>query len=151
MPYVDDGQPKAPTNLPPILPFVVLIGAMGVSLALYWVFYANLGLNQWLAPLLVGPLIGCALRFTATSAIPRVGTIAVVSTLVTCLVGYVLRHILWIKWLDPTFEPTVGHAFEFLFSADLMAILLMAMSAYFAFAIAAAIPRPPKTQASSQA
>lgn len=141
MPYVDQGEPKRPPDLPPVVPIVVLVGAMAVGICLYWVFYEHLGLNQWLAPLVVGPLVGCALRFTAKQPIPRVGTIAVVATLATCLVGYVLRHILWINWVDPTFQPTVGHAFEYLFSADLMAILLMAMSAYFAFAIAAAIPR----------
>lgn len=148
MPYVDERQPKTPSKLPPILPFVAIAAAMVVGVGLYWVFYENLGLNQWLAPLLVGPLIGCAMRFTAKQPIPRAGTIAIVATLVTCLVGYVLRHILWIKWLDPTFEPTVGHAFEYLFSADMMAILLMAMSAYFAFTLAAAIPRgnPKSTQ-----
>lgn len=142
MPYVDEGQPNEPTKLPPILPFIALTAAAAVSIGLYWVFYENLGLNQWLAPLLAGPLVGCALRFAAKPPLPRTGTIAITTTLATCLAGYVLRHILWIKWVDPTFQPTVGHAFHYLFSADLMAILLMAMSAYFAFAIAAAIPRP---------
>jgi len=145
MPYVDENQPKTPTNLPPILPFAAIAVAMVISVGLYWVFYQNLGLNQWLAPLLVGPLIGCAMRFSTKQPLPRAGTIAIVATLVTCLIGYVLRHVLWIKWLNPTFKPSVGHAFEFLFSADLMAILLMAMSAYFAFAIAAAIPRASET------
>ncbi|MBX2851431.1 MAG: hypothetical protein KTR15_06775 [Phycisphaeraceae bacterium] len=141
MPYVDENQPKDPMNLPPILPFIALVAVMVVGISLYWVFYENLGLNQWLAPLLAGPLVGCALRFTAKQPIPRVGTIAIVTTVATCLIGYVLRHVLWIKWLDPTFKPSVGHAFEYLFSADMMAILLMAMSAYFAFAITSAIPR----------
>ena len=151
MPYVDDGQPKEPMSLPPILPFAALIVAAAASIALYWVFYENLSLNQWLAPLLVGPLIGCALRFTTNPPLPKTGAIAITTTLATCLIGYVLRHILWIKWLDPTFQPTVGHAFQHLFSVDLMSILLMAMSAYFAFAIASAIPRSPSTSANESA
>ena len=144
MPYVDEGKPeKGPMNVPPILPFGAIVCAMAASIALYWVFYENLGLNQWLAPLLAGPLVGVAMRFTGGSALPKAGTIAIVATLITCLLGYVLRHILWIKWLDPTFQPTVGHAFQYLFSADLMGILLMAMSAYFAFAIAGVRYSPP--------
>lgn len=148
MPYIDEKQSKTPMNLPPILPFVAIAAAMVVGVGLYWVFYENLGLNQWLAPLLLGPMIGCAIRFTAKQPLPRVGTIAISTTLIACLTGYVLRHVLWIKWLDPTFKPTAGHAFEYLFSTDLMAIILMAMSAYFAFAITVAIPRgnPKPTQ-----
>lgn len=141
MPYVDQSQPGPAKTLPPILPYFAIAGAMLLSVGLYWVFYENLGLNQWLAPLLVGVLIGSAMRFTSKQTLPHAGKIAIIATLITCLVGYVVRHVLWIKWLDPTFQPTVGHAFSTLLSTDLMAILLMAMSAYFAFTIGVALPR----------
>ncbi|MEM1353355.1 MAG: hypothetical protein AAGH88_00580 [Planctomycetota bacterium] len=135
MPYVDQGEPK-PAITPPVVPLIAIAAAMGLAIVPYWFFYNNLNLNQWLAPLLVGPMIGGAIFFTKKQPVPRSGLIVIIATLVTCLVGYVLRHVLWIKWADPTFKPSVGHAFEWLFSFDLVSILLMAMSAYFAFAIA---------------
>jgi len=140
MPYVDKGEPKPPPSLPPILPIAAIIVAMAVAVVLFPLIYTSLNRNQWLAPLLAGPLVGVAIRFTSKGRLPKAGTIAIIATLAACLVGYVVRHVGYIKWVDPTFKPTVGHAFEWLFSSDLMSILLIAMSAYLAFSIAAAIP-----------
>lgn len=140
MPYVDEGKPRAPMSLPPILPIVVVLVAMVVSIGLYRVFYNQLNYNLWLAPLLTGPLIGSGLRFTVKRPLPKQGMIAILATLVACLAGYVYRHASVITWVDnfgnplkP--QPGVGNAFEWLFSADLMGILFMAFSAYLAFAI----------------
>ena len=140
MPYVDDGPPKTPSKLPPILPIVSILIAMAVGVALFPLLYNFLNFNQWLAPLVAGLAVGLAMRLTNKGALPRPGTIAIVATLAACLVGYVVRHVAFIKWLDPTFTPTIGHAFEYLFSADMMSVLLIAMSAYIAFAIGAAMP-----------
>ncbi|MFN3166470.1 MAG: hypothetical protein ACE37H_05335 [Phycisphaeraceae bacterium] len=140
MPYVDQGEPKPPPSLPPILPIAVTAVAMAVAIGLFPMIYTNLNGNQWLAPLLAGPLVGVAIRLTSKGRLPRAGTVAIIATLVACLVGYVVRHVGYIKWVDPTFKPSVGHAFEWLFSNDLMSILLIAMSAYLAFSVAAAIP-----------
>lgn len=140
MPYVDQGQPKTPTKLPPILPIVVVIVAMGVSVLLYVVFYKQLNYNLWLAPLVTGPLIGLGLRLTAKRPLPKQGLIAILAALTACLVGYVYRHVAVITWTDQfgnplNPQPGIGNAFEWLFSADLLAILMMGMSAYLAFAI----------------
>ena len=140
MPYVDDGQPKEPTSLPPIVPLALVAVAMAVSVFLYKVFYDQLSANLWLAPLITGPLIGLALRLTVKQPIPKQGLIAVLSTLIACLIGYVFRHVVVITWVDQfnvplNPQPGVGNAFEWLFSRDLISILLMAMSAYLAFAI----------------
>lgn len=139
MPYIDQGEPKQ-TQLPPIVPIGVTLIAMAAAVALFPLFYNKLNGNQWLAPLVTGPLIGLAIRFTSKRPLPKAGLIAISAALLACLVGYVVRHVAYIKWVDPNFKPTVGHAFEWLFSADLMSILLIAMSAYIAFSIAATIP-----------
>ena len=140
MPYVDQGESKPPAPLPPILPIVAMLAAMCVGVVLFAVFYNQLKGNQWLAPIVTGPLIGAAMRFTSKRPLPKAGAIAIIATLAACLTGYVVRHVAYIKWVDPTFKPTVGHAFEYLFSADLMSILLIAMSAYLAFTIGAVMP-----------
>lgn len=142
MPYVDQGEPNAPTSLPPILPVVAVVVAMGVGVFSFGAFYNQLNGNQWLAPLITGPLIGAALRFTSKRPLPKAGAIAILAALTACIVGYVVRHVAYIKWVDPTFKPSVGHAFEWLFSADLMSIMLIAFSAYLAFAIGSVIPHP---------
>lgn len=147
MPYLDQGEPK-PVNLPPILPMVAVVVAMAAGVALFVVFYNQLNGNQWLAPLVTGPMIGAAMRLTSKRPLPKAGLIAVGSTVFACLVGYVVRHVGFIKWVDPNFEPTVGHAFEWLFSSDLMGVLLIGMSAYLAYTIGAAMPY--RTQASDE-
>lgn len=149
MPYVDQGELKPPTSLSPVLPIVAVLVAMGLGVGTFWLTYTKLNGNQWLAPLVAGPLIGVALRFVGKRPLPKAGLVAVLAALVTCLAGYVLRHILWIKWVDSTFQPTVGHAFEWLFSNDLMSFLLIGMSAYLAFAIGA-IPSYGPPQQSQQ-
>ena len=136
MPYVDEGPPKDPMKLPPVVPYLAIALAMGVGIALFWFFYTQMNLNQWLAPILVGPLVGLAMRLSSKQPLPHAGKTAIFAALAACLIGYVVRHIAWIIWLDPTFQPTVGHAFEWLFSADMQSCLLIAMSAYLAFAIA---------------
>jgi len=144
MPYVDEGPPREPTKLPPIVPYLAILVAMAVGVVLFWLFYSKMNLNQWLAPILVGPLVGGAMRLSSKRPLPHAGKTAIAAALVACLVGYVVRHIAWIIWLDPTFQPTIGHAFEWLFSADMQSCLLIAMSAYLAFLIA------PKTTAARQ-
>lgn len=144
MPYVDQGESK-PLTLPPIVPFVAVLVAMGVTIVLFWFFYTKFNFNQWLAPMLAGPMIGGAFFATKKRPIPRTGLIVIAATVLACLVGYVLRHILWIKWLDPNFRPSVGHAMEWLFSNDIMSILLIGMSAYLAFIIAT-LPKAPPAQ-----
>jgi len=154
MPYVDQGQPKEKKHLPPIVPFALVFVAMAISVFLYKVFYDQLNANLWLAPLVTGPLIGLALRLTVKKPLPKQGMIAIFSTLAACMVGYVFRHVVVITWVDQfniplNPQPGIGNAFEWLFSRDLMSILLMAMSAYLAFAIGGVVyaaPSPPPSE-----
>lgn len=153
MPYVDQGEPKPPTPLPPIVPYAALLVAMAAGFGSFWLLF-NAQLSQIIPPLLVGPIIGLALRLTAKHPLPKQGLTAILATLVTCLAGYVFRHVALITWLDNLGnplnpQPGVGNAFHWLFSADIVSLLCIAMSGYLAFAIGAAIPTsytPPPQQ-----
>lgn len=152
MPYVDQGESQPKPALP-IVPIAGILLAMAVGAALFPLLYNGLSMNQWLAPILTGVLVGCAMRFTSTTPLPKAGVIAILATLIACLVGYVVRHVGFIKWADPTFQPTVGHAFSWLINSDLFSIMLIAMAAYIAFTIGAAMPyknNDPPPQAPSQ-
>lgn len=147
MPYVDQGEPKQAKPLPPILPIVAVVVAMGVGFGSFWFLY-KAGVHQLLPIFLTGPLVGLALRLTNKGTLPKAGMIAIVASLVACLAGYVFRHAVLITWLDgfgnpmdP--QPGVGNAFQWLLSSDLVSLLCIGVSSYFAFAIGAAFPDQP--------
>lgn len=146
MPYVDQGEPKPPPPMPPVIPYFATLLAMAAGVGLYWATFTYLSGNQWLAPLVTGPLIGVTIRITARPYIPRQGVTAILAALVACLVGYVYRHVALITWIDGTGQPMdpqpgVGNAFQWLFSNDLMSFLLIAMSCYLAYATGATFSR----------
>lgn len=156
MPYVDEGDQPRKTGTPMGLPYAA--GVVGAVLAffLWGLLYKQMNGNQWLAPVLTGVVIGGAMRLAGKQPAPRMGTVAVLLTVVTALAGYIYRAINLIPW-NPVngqpFTPTVGDTMSYLLNHDMMSALLIAFSAYLAFMIARSYPQmyapppPPQQQA----
>lgn len=139
MPYVDEGDQPKQTGTPMWLPYAA--GVVGAVLAffLWGLLYKQMNGNQWLAPVLTGLVIGGAMRLAGKQPAPRVGTVAVLFTVVTALAGYIYRAINLIPW-NPVngqpFTPTVGDTMRYLFNNDMMSVILIAFGTYLAFIIA---------------
>lgn len=149
MPYVDQGEPKAgpSLNLSTFLPYIA--GAVGAVIAFFiWgVLYTQMQQNQWIAPILGGPIIGGAMRLAGKRPVPFGGLVAIGLVVVSGLAGYLHRHVVHIIWVDPNFKPDVNHAINWMFK-DITGIFLMGFSAYLAYIIVRSYP-PNLTQAPS--
>ena len=138
MPYVDEGQPKTPTSLPPILPWlsVVIVGALGPVFwygCYLWFGYSYAG------ALLSGLFIGLAAKFTLSRPIPPLRIAAIVLVVLGSFAGYI-----WVDsklWTPFMFDKSIERFFR-----DFIALLMVGFGSYFAFVLAS--PRSPgQTQA----
>ena len=138
MPYVDEGSPKEPMKLPPVLPgaFAVVAAAIG---AVSW-----LGCFKWFSmsypgALVAGLLVGLAVKFTLTRPVPQFRVIALVLTVLASIAGYI-----WVfhaYYTNFSFGSSITSYFR-----DIQALLFTGAGCYIAFALAT--PRAPKvTQA----
>ena len=129
MPYVDEGQPKTSTKLPPILPWlvVIIVGALGPVLwygCYLWFGYSYAG------ALLTGLFVGLAAKFTLSRSIPPLRIAAIVIVVVGSVAGYV-----WVDsklWTPFMFDKSITRFFR-----DFVALLMVGFGCYIAFALAA--------------
>jgi phage shock protein PspC (stress-responsive transcriptional regulator) len=129
MPYVDDGPSKSPNQLPPILPWlvVVIVGAMG---PLFWI-----GSHLWFGysyagALLSGLCIGLAAKFTMARPIPSIRVAAIVLVVLGSVAGYI--------WVDSKlWTPFMLNMSITRFFRDFIALLMVGIGCYIAFALAA--------------
>ena len=135
MPYVDEGQPKAPTNLPPILPWlvVIVVAALGPLLWMgchLWFGYSYAG------ALLSGLLVGLAAKFTMSRPKPPLRVAVIMLIVLGSFAGYI-----WVDsklWTPFMFKMSVERFFR-----DFIALLLVGAGCYIAFVLA--YPRIPST------
>ena len=138
MPYVDESQPKTPSNLPPILPWlaVVIIAALGPLLWLgcyMWFGYSYAG------ALLSGLLVGLAAKFTLSRPIPPLRVAAIVLVVLGSLAGYI-----WVDskiWTPFMLEKSTERFFR-----DFVALLMVGFGCYIAFALASPRIKPSPAQ-----
>ena len=129
MPYVDEGPPKDPMKLPPIVPWlaVVVVGALGPVLWMgchLWFGYSYAG------ALLSGLFIGLAAKFTLKHPIPPLRVAAIILVVLGSIAGYIwVDSKLWTPFmLDKSIER---------FFRDFVALLMVGFGGYIAFALAA--------------
>lgn len=128
MPYVDQGEPKAPANLPPIVPIVavVIAGLLGPLLwygSHLWFGYSYAG------ALLSGLLVGLAAKFTLKHPFPSIRVIAIILIVLGGFAGYV-----WVDsklWTPFMFDQSMQRFFR-----DFIALLMIGMGCYIAFVLA---------------
>ena len=128
MPYVDEGQPKEPMKLLPVLPALLAIVAAGIG-AVSW-----LGCFKWFGmsypgALVAGVLVGLAIKFTLTKPIPQFRVFALVLTLIACVAGYI-----WVfaaYYTNFSFGASITNYFK-----DIQALLFTGAGCYIAFALA---------------
>lgn len=138
MPYVDESQPKTPSNLPPILPWlvVIIVGALGPLLWLgcyKWFGYSYAG------ALLSGLLVGLAAKFTLSRPIPPLRVAAIVLVVLGSLAGYI-----WVDskiWTPFMLEKSIERFFR-----DFVALLMVGFGCYIAFALASPRIKPSPAQ-----
>ena len=134
MPYVDQGQPKEPMKLPPVLPWlvVVLVGALGPVLwygSHLWFGYSYAG------ALLSGLFIGLAAKLTLSRPIPPIRVAAIVLVVLGSFGGYI--------WVDSTlWTPFMLDKSVERFFRDFIALLMIGAGGYLAFVLA--YPRAPR-------
>ena len=138
MPYVDDGQPRTPTKLPPVLPVLLAVVMAGVG-AVSW-----LGCYKWFGmsypgALVAGLLVGLSIKLTLAKPVPQFRVIALVLTLLACFAGFI--------WVYAAFFTNFSLSASITnFFRDIQALLFTGFGCYIAFALAS--PRAPKaTQA----
>ena len=128
MPYVDESQPKGPSNLPPIVPWlaVVIVGALGPVLWLgcyLWFGYSYAG------ALLTGLFVGLAAKFTLSHPIPPIRVVAIVIVVLGSVAGYI--------WVDSKiWTPFMLNMSIERFFRDFVALLMVGFGCYIAFALA---------------
>jgi hypothetical protein len=105
-------------------------GIAGAGLYCGIVAFAN---NQLFPLLIVGPLIGLAMKYVGRSHDSRMGVIAIILTIIACMVGFVIADMNIVPWKPPS---TFKMAFGKLFS---ISAVMIGFSAYFSYSIA--IPR----------
>lgn len=138
MPYVDDGKPKAPVNLPPILPAALAVIMAGVGAASW------LGCFKWFnmsypGALVVGLLVGLSVKFTLTKPIPQFRVIALVLTMLGCIAGYIWVYAAF--FTNFTFSASMTN-----YVKDFQALIFTGIGCYIAFALAAPRLARPSSQ-----
>ena len=135
MPYVDEGQPKTPTNLPSILPALLAVVMAGLDAASWLGCYKWFGMS-YPGALVAGLLVGLSIKFTLTKPIPQFRVIALVLTLLACVAGYI-----WVFaafFTNFSFSASITNYFK-----DFQALIFTGIGCYIAFALAApSIARP---------
>jgi hypothetical protein len=129
MPYVDDGQPKTPMNLPPILPAVLAVVMAGIGAAAWLGCYKWFGMS-YPGALVAGLLVGLSIKFTLTKSVPQFRVIALVLTVIACVAGYVWVYAAF--FTNFTFSGSITNYFR-----DIQALLFTGVGCYIAFALAA--------------
>lgn len=134
MPYVDEGPPKEPLKLPPVVPAVLAIVAAGIG-TVSW-----LGCFKWFGmsypgALVAGLLVGLAVKLTLNRSIPQFRVIALVLTVLASIAGYI--WVFYAYYTNFTFGGSITSYFK-----DIQALLFTAAGAYLAFALAS--PRAPR-------
>jgi hypothetical protein len=138
MPYVDESQPKTPSNMPPILPALLAVVMAGVGAASW------LGCFKWFnmsypGALVAGLLIGLAIRFTLNKPIPQFRVAAIILTVLASIAGYI-----WVFaafYTNFTFGGSITNYFR-----DIQALLFTGAGSYIAFALASPRFKPKPTQ-----
>lgn len=128
MPYVDEGQPKTPMNMPPVIPIALAVLAAGLG-AIAW-----LGCFKWFGmsypgALIAGLLVGLAIKFTLTQPIPQFRVMSLVLTLIACVAGYV--WVFAVFYTNFSFGASITSYFK-----DIQALLFTGAGCYIAFALA---------------
>lgn len=134
MPYVDEGQPKTPTKLPPILPWLVVIVVAAISPALWYGCYLWFGIS-YAGALLSGLFVGLAAKFTMSRPIPPLRIAVIVLVVLGSVAGYI-----WVDsklWTPFMFDKSLTRFFR-----DFVALLMVGVGCYIAFALAAPRLRP---------
>lgn len=137
MPYVDEGQPKTPKNLPPILPAVLAVIMAGVGAASW------LGCFKWFSmsypgALVAGLLIGLSIKLTLNKPIPQFRVVAIILTVAASLAGYI--WVFNVFYINVSLSDSITNYFR-----DIQALLFTGFGAYIAFALAAPRNRPNST------
>ena len=138
MPYVDEGKSKTPMNLPPVLPGGLAILMAGVGAASWLGCFKWFGMS-YPGALVAGLLIGLSIKFTLGRPIPQFRVIALVLTVLACIVGYIWVYALY--FTNFSFSGSITNYFR-----DIQAILFTGIGAYIAFALAAPRSRSSTTE-----
>ncbi len=123
----------------PIVPILAMVLAAVVG-PFIWVGFYQVAGSALLPPLIIGLLIGAAGRFTGNTD-ARLSILAALLTIGACYAGYVYVDMHILKWTfnNQPVQPTIGDASKRFFG-DLVMLILIALSAYFAFALATRKP-----------
>lgn len=133
MPYVDEGQPKEPMKLPPVVPAVVAIVAAGIGAASWLGCFKWFGMSYPGAPV-AGLLVGLAVKFTLNRPIPQFRVIALGLTVLASVAGYI--WVFYAYYTNFSFGSSMANYFR-----DIQALLFTGVGCYIAFALAT--PRAP--------
>jgi len=110
------------------LSLVAGIGAGLVGAVLYWLLVKYVGLQQSVPMLAVGALVGLAVRLTSKAGDAAAGWVAVVITLVFATLGFI--------WADSAVWTPFDLQLTIQRLLSILGILVMAISAYIAYALA---------------
>lgn len=135
MPYVDDGQPKPPSNLPPILPAVLAMLMACVGAAAWLGCYKWFGMS-YPGALVAGLLVGLSIKLTLTKPIPQFRVYALILTALASIVGFI--GVFAVFFTNFTIAASITSLFR-----DIVALLFIGVGCYIAFALAAPRSNPP--------
>ncbi len=127
---------------------IPLLAALGVAIAgpFIWVgLYTGMN-NGWIAPPLIGLLVGAAMRMTMKHGDRRLQVAALILTVLACIVGYVWTDLAYVPWIV---KPDLFGALKHMLN-DFTAVLLMALGAYIAW-VMAMLPKPSAGASNEQA
>jgi drug/metabolite transporter (DMT)-like permease len=128
MPYVDEGEPKPRSELPPLIAIGAVVLA-SCATPLLWYFCHNWFGYSYAGALLAALAIGLAAKFTLTRHYPPLKVVAIVLLVLGSFAGFV-----WIDstiWTPFMFGKTVER-----FSKDIVALLFIGFGAYLVFILA---------------
>ena len=123
-------HPERPPAGNPMLAIAAgaVVAVLGVGL---WYGAYLLIQSYFIIPLVVGLLIGGAMRFAGRSIDPKVAFAAAAFTVASCFAGYVLIDLTLIPWQPPSDLPQAVRNFF----NNIVLIILTALSAYFAYIV----------------
>lgn len=111
----------------------LIAAAMGVGvwMAFYKIGSSGFALLTWLSGPVIGLLVGLTMRWAGKTCEPAISIVAIILTLIACVVGHILTDIHLVPWTPPSDLP---QAIKNL-GNDIQAWLLIAIGCYIAFAL----------------